>query len=62
MICTISISNIIVAAGLFTLITFVLVVGLLVARKLLVKSGNVNIDVNQGYKEIEAPAGGSISL
>lgn len=60
MICTISISNIIVAAGLFTLITFVLVVGLLVARKLLVKSGNVNIDVNQGYKEIEAPAGGSL--
>lgn len=60
MICDISISNILVAAGLFTLVTLLLVICLLIARRVLVKSGNVTIDVNNGFKEFNVPAGGTL--
>jgi len=49
-----------VAAGLFTAITLLLVIILLLARRVLVATGNVTVKVNGDVKEFEAPAGGTL--
>ena len=40
--------------------TLVLVIVLLVAKKYLVPSGNVTIDINNGKKSLEVPQGSSL--
>lgn len=49
-----------VAAGFFALLTLVLVVILMVARRFLVSSGKVTINVNNGTKKLEVESGGSL--
>ena len=45
------------SAILFLIVTLVLVIVLLVAKKYLVPSGNVTIDINGGKKTLEVPQG-----
>ena len=53
-------SSVFAAALIFFVIVLVLVIILLVAKHYLVASGLVRIDVNQGKKSFEAPAGKSL--
>ena len=48
------------SAILFLIVTLVLVIVLLVAKKYLVPSGNVTIDINGGKKTLEVPQGSSL--
>ncbi len=48
------------SAILFLIVTLVLVIVLLVAKKYLVPSGNVTIDINNGKKSLEVPQGSSL--
>lgn len=53
-------SSVGIAAGFFALLTLVLVAILIIARRLLVASGKVTINVNNGTKELEVEAGSSL--
>lgn len=53
-------SSVWAAALLFTCIVLVLTAVLLVAKRFLVASGEVHIDINDGTKSFNAPAGGSL--
>lgn len=53
-------SSVWAAALLFTCIVLVLTAVLLVAKHFLVASGEVHIDINDGTKSFNAPAGGSL--
>lgn len=53
-------SSVWAAALLFTCIVLVLTAVLLVAKDFLVASGEVHIDINDGTKSFNAPAGGSL--
>lgn len=53
-------SSVWAAALIFTSIVIVLITVLLVAKKFLVASGNVHIDINDGAKSFDAPAGSSL--
>ncbi len=57
---TINWSSVAIAAGFFALLTLILVAVLIVARRFLVASGNVKISINNGSKELDVPAGGSL--
>ncbi len=57
---TISWTSVWAAALIFTCIVIVLTAVLLVAKKFLVASGNVHIDINDGAKSFDAPAGSSL--
>ena len=48
------------SAILFLIVTLLLVIILLVAKKYLVPSGNVTIDINDGKKTLEVPQGSSL--
>ena len=52
--------TIISSAILFLIVTLILVIILLVAKKYLVPSGNVTVDINSGKKSVEVPQGGSL--
>lgn len=53
-------SSVGIAAGFFALLTLVLVAILIIARRFLVASGKVTINVNNGTKELEVEAGSSL--
>lgn len=53
-------SSVGVAAGFFASLTLVLVAILIIARRFLVASGKVKINVNNGAKELEVEAGSSL--
>lgn len=57
---TISWTSVWAAALIFTCIVIVLTAVLLVAKKFLVASGNVHIDINDGAKSFDVPAGSSL--
>ena len=48
------------SAILFLIVTLILVIVLLVAKKYLVPSGNVTIDINDGKKSLQVPQGSSL--
>ncbi len=56
----VSMTIVLLAVGVFLLITLLLVGMLLYARKKLVPSGNVKVSINGGEKELEVPTGGSL--
>lgn len=60
MLLTISWAAVAIAAGFFGILTLLLVIILLLARRALVATGNVRITVNAGAKELEVPAGGTL--
>ena len=49
--------NVAAASLIFLAITMLLVIILLIAKKWLVASGEITIDINNGQKELRAPAG-----
>ena len=51
--------TVLAGTGIFLLVTVVLVVLLLIAKKFMVKSGDVNININD-ETDIAVPAGGSL--
>ena len=53
-------SNVGIAAGFFAALTLVLVAILIVARRFLVATGKVKIDINRGSKELEVESGSSL--
>lgn len=53
-------SSVAVAAGFFVLLTLLLVAILIIARRFLVASGKVTINVNNGTKELEVESGASL--
>lgn len=53
-------SSVAVAAGFFALLTLLLVAILIIARRFLVASGKVTINVNNGTKELEVESGASL--
>lgn len=53
-------SSVGIAAGFFALLTLVLVAILIIARRFLVASGKVTINVNNGTKELKVEAGSSL--
>lgn len=53
-------SSVGIAAGFFALLTLILVAILIIARRFLVSTGNVKININNGAKELDVPAGGSL--
>lgn len=49
-----------VASGFFALLTFALVMVLVIARRFLVATGKVKIDINKGTKELDVESGSSL--
>ncbi|MCM1319688.1 MAG: NADH:ubiquinone reductase (Na(+)-transporting) subunit F [Muribaculaceae bacterium] len=53
-------SNVGIAAGFFAALTLVLVAILIIARRFLVATGKVKIDINRGTKELDVDSGSSL--
>lgn len=53
-------SGVCIASGFFAVLTFVLVMVLIIARRFLVASGKVKIDINNGVKELKVASGASL--